>query len=168
MKIVALGANLPSRFGTPAQTLYEALKVLAEHDVWPVQFSRVWKTAPVPFHPDHPWYFNAVTEVRTDQSPEELLATLLKIEAAFGRIRTERNAPRILDLDLIAYDDLVLDGEDLILPHPRMQERAFVLMPLSDIAEDWVHPVSGRSLEDLLKDIPAEQAAEPVEGGWDE
>lgn len=169
MKLVALGANLPSRFGTPAQTLYAALKAMAQKEVWPVQISRVWKTAPVPFDPAQPWYHNAVAAVQTDKTPQELLATLLSIEAEFGRIRSIKNAPRLLDLDLIAYDDVVLaDTPDLILPHPRMHERGFVLLPLSDIADEWAHPQSGALLEDMLAALPDDQKATPLEDGWEE
>jgi len=169
MIIVALGANLPSRFGTPAQTLYAALKAMAQVEIWPVQISRVWKTAPVPFVEGDPWYYNAVCVVETDRDPEELLHALLQIEEDFGRVRTVKNAPRLLDLDLIAYDDeIIKKGEELIVPHPRMQERAFVLMPMSDIIDEWVHPETKNTLERLLEALPEDQKAEPVEDGWDE
>lgn len=169
MKIVALGANLPSKYGTPAQTLYAALKAMAEHGVWPVQISRVWKTAPVPFVEGQPWYYNAVAAVETSKSARDLLKTLLEIEAEFGRVRTVRNAPRLLDLDLIAYDDqIIANGPELIVPHPRMDSRAFVLMPMSDIIDDWIHPQTGTTLDVLLALLPADQKAEAVEGGWDE
>lgn len=168
MIIVALGANLPSRFGTPAQTLYAALKAMAEKGVWPVQISRVWKTAPVPFDAAQPWYYNAVAAVQTSKSAHDLLMTLLQIEEDFGRVRGERNAPRLLDLDLIAYgNDIVSDEPDLIVPHPRMENRAFVLMPMGDILEEWIHPESGRRLTDMMAAIPEEQRAEPLEDGWD-
>lgn len=169
MIIVALGANLPSRFGTPAQTLYAALKAMAQKGVWPVQVSRVWKTAPVPFVEGQPWYYNAVAVVETVQSPQELMLSLLGIESEFGRVRTVKNAPRLLDLDLIAYDDWVVSMDpELILPHPRMQERAFVLMPMADILDNWTDPRTGKSLDDLIAALPQDQQAEPVEGGWDE
>lgn len=168
MKIVALGANLPSRFGTPAQTLYAALAEMARRDIWPVEVSRVWRTAPVPADPDVPWYYNAVAVVRTEKGAAELLAALLAIEADFGRVRTVRNAPRVIDLDLIAYDDARMSLPDLIVPHPRMEGRAFVLLPMQDVAEGWTHPVTGRTLEELIADLPADQVAEVVEGGWDE
>ena len=170
MKLIALGANLPSRFGTPAQTLYAALKAMAEKDIWPVQISRVWKTAPVPFVEGQPWYHNAVAAVETSMAPHDLLLTLLAIEEEFGRVRTVRNAPRLLDLDLITYnDDIILDGPDLIVPHPRMEGRAFVLMPMADLLdEEWVHPQSGNTLSQLIARLPDEQKAEPMEDGWDE
>ncbi len=168
MILVALGANLPSRFGTPAQTLYAALKAMAQVEIWPVQISRVWKTAPVPFVEGDPWYHNAVCAVDTDFEPQELLAALLSIEEDFGRMRTVKNAPRLLDLDLIAYDDELISDKDLIVPHPRMHERAFVLMPMSDIVDEWVHPEIKKTLEDMIAALPADQKAEPIEDGWNE
>ncbi|PZQ45406.1 MAG: 2-amino-4-hydroxy-6-hydroxymethyldihydropteridine diphosphokinase [Micavibrio aeruginosavorus] len=171
MILVALGANLPSRFGTPAQTLYAALKAMAERGVWPVQISRIWKTAPVPFDETQPWFHNAVAMVETDLEPMALLNTLLAIEEDFGRVRTVRtvrNAPRLLDLDLIVYHEKVIrEAETLIVPHPRMGDRAFVLMPMCDLLDDWVHPQSGKTLEQLVALLPDDQKAEPMENGWD-
>jgi 2-amino-4-hydroxy-6-hydroxymethyldihydropteridine diphosphokinase len=169
MKIVALGANLPSRFGSPQQTLFAALTEMAKRNVWPVGVSRIWKTAPVPYVDGMPWFYNAVAEVETSKTAHDLLKTLLEIEQDFGRVRTERNAPRLLDLDLISYDNLMIEeGPDILVPHPRMHERAFVLLPLMDIAEEWIHPQNGLTLEQLIKNLPPDQKAEPVEGGWDE
>ncbi len=170
MKIIALGANLPSRFGTPQQTLYAALKAMAQVEIWAAQISRIWKTAPVPFVEGDPWYYNAVAAVDTELGPEELLSALLAIEEDFGRVRTVKNAPRLLDLDLIAYDDqTITDGERLIVPHPRMDSRAFVLMPMSDILDDdWKHPQSGKTLGELIAALPADQKAEATEDGWNE
>lgn len=161
MKIVALGANLNSDHGTPVQTLKAAVQAIAVRGIDVVAASNIWKTAPVPFNPDHPWYHNGVVAVETTLGPHDLLRTLLDIEQDFGRVRTVRNAPRVLDLDLIAYDnEIVMDGPELICPHPRMQERAFVLMPLSDMTKDWTHPQSGAELGHLIKAIPADQQAE--------
>lgn len=167
MILVALGANLPSRFGTPQQTLYAALKAMAQVEIWPVQISRVWKTAPVPFVEGDPWYYNAVCAVDTELAPDELLQALLGIEEDFGRVRTVKNAPRLLDLDLIAYDDQIIkQGEELIVPHPRMHQRAFVLMPMSDILENWTHPEMKKTLAELISALPEGQEAIPVEDGW--
>jgi len=164
MKIVALGANLPSHHGDPAQTLKAAVRAIEATGISVSQASRIWKTAPVPFHPDYPWYHNGVVAVETDKSAHDLLLTLLSIEQDFGRVRTVRNAPRVLDLDLIAYDQQIIpEGPEIIVPHPRMQERAFVLRPMSDIVTEWVHPQSGSSLSDLLAAIPADQEADPTE-----
>lgn len=169
MILIALGANLPSRFGTPPQTLYAALMAMAERGVWPDVISRVWRSAPVPFVEGQPWYYNAVAAVKTEHRPYELLRILLEIEAAFGRMRTVRNAPRLLDLDLIAYgDEVVMDGPELILPHPRMRERAFVLLPLSDVVDEWTHPLGGETLESLIRALPKGQQIDALADGWKE
>lgn len=141
---------------------------MAAKDIWPVHISRVWKTAPVPYVEGDPWYYNAVAAVETTKPAHELLLTLLAIEEEFGRVRTVRNAPRLLDLDLITYDDAVIsEGPDIIVPHPRMDVRAFVLMPMADLLDDWAHPQTGKSLDDLIALLPDDQKAEPMEDGWD-
>ena len=119
--------------------------------------SRLWKTAPVPIS-DQPWFYNAAVTVETALSPAELLARLHAIEAIFGRQRRVVNEARTLDLDLLDYAGRIQSGPP-ILPHPRMTERAFVLLPIKDIAPDWTDPVSGKDLAALLKTIPPEQLA---------
>lgn len=167
MKIVALGANLPSEYGTPVQTLAAAAKAMEAQGFRIMAYSRIWKTAPVPFDPAQPWYHNAVMAVETDKSAHDLLTTLLSIEEEFGRVRTVKNAPRLLDLDLIAYDELVLaEGPQLIVPHPRMQDRGFVLLPLNDIARDWIHPQTGQTLSQLIAALPDDQQAEATSEVW--
>lgn len=162
MILIALGANLPSKYGTPRDTLREALKAMEYAGLKPVSVSRLWLTAPVPVS-DQPWYHNAVAAIETDLPPLELLAVLQKIENEFGRVRDVRNEPRVLDLDLLAYDDQILDVPGLSLPHPRMHERAFVLLPLRDIAPDWQHPMRYDTLSDLIDAIPDDQKAEPAD-----
>jgi len=162
MILIALGANLPSNYGRPDETILAAQKVMDEQGIHVVQSSRIWLTAPVPVS-DQPWYHNAVVQVETSLSPYALLEMLQSIENDFGRVRTVRNAPRLLDLDLIAYHDRILDKPDLIVPHPRMHERAFVLMPLQDIVSSWTHPVYGFDLSDMIAKIPDEQKAQPME-----
>ena len=111
---------------------------------------------------DQPWFVNGVIAVETLLSPEELLGLLNEVEAEFGRTRKIRNEARILDLDLIAYDDRIMTGpEGPILPHPRAHERAFVLLPLADIDPDWRHPVTGAAVADLIASLPNDQRAEP-------
>ncbi len=159
---IGLGANLPSpRFGPPQATLAAALARLEAVGVKVVARSRWYETAPVPVS-DQPWYVNAVAEVESDLPPAGLLAILHRIEEEFGRVRAERNAPRLVDLDLLAYGDAVNDGPDLpILPHPRMHERAFVLLPLQELAPGWRHPKLGRPLDALIAALPADQVARP-------
>lgn len=162
MILIALGANMPSRFGLPHSTIAAAKRSLNRKGVKIVSESRTWLTAPVPVS-DQPWFHNEVVAVETNLSPFSLLEVLQSIENDFGRVRTIRNAPRVLDLDLIAYHDIILDKPELIVPHPRMHERAFVLRPLSDITSTWFHPVSGDSLEDMLAGIPVNQEASPMD-----
>ncbi len=108
-------------------------------------------------NPADPPFVNAAAEIKTDMGPDALLAALHAIEAGFGRCRSERNAPRTLDLDLLAYHDLVRpeDGaraeEGPVLPHPRLESRAFVLAPLAEIAPHWRHPVTGETAAALLE-----------------
>ena len=163
MILVALGANLPSpEHGSPRQTLSAALDALAAEGVTIVRRSRWYETAPVPVS-DQPWYVNAVAAVETSVAPAELLALLHGVEERFGRVRGERNAPRIVDLDLLAYDDIVGDGTDgLVLPHPRLHERAFVLLPLRDVAPHWRHPRLGRTVDEMIAALPPDQVARPL------
>lgn len=118
-----------------------------------------YRTAPVPAS-DQPWFVNGVAAVRTGLDPEALLAALLAAEAEIGRVRQARNAPRGIDLDLLDNDGLVREAPGLILPHPRMAVRAFVLAPLADIAPDWRHPVSGEGVTVLLARALSEQTIE--------
>ncbi len=167
MIYIALGANLPSRVGPPAATLAAALGALARRGVRVVAASRLWRSAPVPAS-DQPWFVNQVVAVATDLPPDGLLAVLHEVEAEFGRERpaaeSTRWPARTLDLDLLDYDGRVAPGPGgVILPHPRLQERTFVLRPLAEIAADWRHPVSGRTLASLIADLPEGQEAVPVE-----
>ena len=162
MILIALGSNLPSRFGGPEKTLIAAKEKLTQIGVRVMNFSRIWRSAPVPLS-DQPWFCNAVCSVSTDLRPEALMVLLQAVEADFGRIRSpHKNEARILDLDLIAYDDIIQVG-DIVLPHPRLHERGFVLFPLRDIAPHWRHPSLGVSVQWMIDALPSEQAAAPLE-----
>lgn len=163
MIFVGLGGNLESRaFGPPVATLTAALDALNSDRCAVTRRSRWYRSAPVPAS-SQPWFVNAVAEIDTDMPPEALLAHLHAVEARFERFRTVPNAPRTVDLDLLVYHDLVLDaGPGPIVPHPRMQERAFVLLPLRELAPDWVDPRSGRPLRQLIGELPADQECRPV------
>ncbi len=162
MILIALGANVPSpRFGPPAKTLAAALAALEETGVTVVACSRFYKSAPLP-PSEQPWFVNCVASVDTAMGPEALLDALLAIERRFGRRRRERNAPRILDLDVLAYNNVTTgENKHLELPHPRMHERAFVLLPLAEIAPEWRHPGNGESLSALIEALPGDQMAWP-------
>jgi 2-amino-4-hydroxy-6-hydroxymethyldihydropteridine diphosphokinase len=159
MIVVALGANLPSMAGSPAMTLRAALDALKNLGAVPRLTSQLWQSPAWPDASD-PQFLNAVTQIDTILSPHELLAELHEVEATFGRNRTQaaRNAPRPLDLDLVDYNGLVQAGPPE-LPHPRMHERGFVLLPLREIAPKWRHPVSGRSVDELIAALPPERLA---------
>jgi len=151
---IALGANLPEAEHTPQETLALALEALAGEDVSVVARSSDWSSPAWP-DPSDPPYVNAVAEVGTALSPRALLDLLHRVEARFGRERSRRNAPRTLDLDLIDHRGAVLKAEDgLEIPHPRATQRAFVLLPLQEIAPGWHDPVSGRSIDDLVEALP--------------
>jgi 2-amino-4-hydroxy-6-hydroxymethyldihydropteridine diphosphokinase len=163
MILVALGANLPSPVhGGPVATLTAALAALVEQGIDVVQRSRWYETAPVPAS-DQPWYVNGVVAVATHLAPAPLLTRLHEIEAAFGRVRTVANGPRIIDLDLLTYGDRVEHGWP-VLPHPRLQERAFVLLPLRDIAPAWRHPSTHLTLDQMLARIGPEQQTRAMAG----
>lgn len=156
MIFIALGANLPSQHGTPRQTLMKAVEAIKAKGIKVLAVSPIYLTAPIPIS-NQPWYHNAVALVKTHLLPVDLLRTLQDIEVDFGRIRTTRNAARVLDLDLLDYQGKTVTERDLELPHPRMSDRAFVLYPLRDIAPDWRHPVSRSRVDDLIAKLPSDQ-----------
>lgn len=163
MIFIGLGANLDSRdYGPPTATLAAALDALGSHDCQVLRRSSWYISAPVP-ESSQPWFANAVAELKSPMAPDTLLAHLHAIEDRFGRARSAPNAPRTIDLDLVIHDDLVLQGDPgPIVPHPRMHERAFVLLPLQELAPDWVDPRNGRKLQELIDDLPPDQPCYPL------
>ena len=179
--LIALGSNVTSRHGDPAQTLKNALRALGSGQVTVRAVSRFFRTPAFPAG-SGPDYVNAAVLVDTALAPEALLARLHEIEAEFDRRRSTRWASRTLDLDLIALDqqvvpdagavrawiDLALAAQTkrtpdrLLLPHPRLHERAFVLVPAADVWPDWRHPLLGRTIGEMLAALPAEDVAAVV------
>lgn len=148
---IALGANLPSRHGAPRETLQAVLGLFASKGMAILQRSSWWRSAA---HPpgDQPDYVNGVVEVATQFDPPALLALLHELEAEFGRVRRQRWEARVLDLDLLDYQGRQSGpgDEPPVLPHPRLRDRLFVLLPLQEVAPDWRHPADGRLIADLV------------------
>ncbi len=153
MILIAIGSNLSSVAGTPLQTCNAALKLLPERGIVVTRTSNWYETPPVPVS-DQPWFVNGVAIVETTLTPAEVLSVLHDIEQNFSRVRHERNAARTLDLDLLAYGNQVRESGSLVLPHPRLHQRGFVLYPLRDVAPDWVHPILGKTARELAETLP--------------
>jgi len=145
---IALGSNL----GESQQILKQAIQRIDAHPQITVNAVSSWyETRPI--GPQQPNYWNGCVLINTSLSPPELLTTLLTIENEFGRVREERWGARTLDLDVILYDDWIVKTECLQIPHPRMRERAFVLVPLAEIAPNWIDPVTGSAIAQLKETI---------------
>jgi 2-amino-4-hydroxy-6-hydroxymethyldihydropteridine diphosphokinase len=151
---VGIGANLGDRLAT----IGEALRLIdALGDVGAI--SPIYESEPVGYL-HQPAFLNGVARLETDLSPDKLLQRLHGIEQRLGRRRTFPNAPRTIDLDILFYGPCIIETPELTVPHPRLQERAFVLLPLSDIAPEFVHPLLGKSVDELLR------ALGPIQGVW--
>lgn len=161
---IGLGANLPSRFGAPRETLEAAVLHLARSGLILIARSRWYESAPVPIS-DQPWFVNGVISAHTSEDVRSVLDTLHEIEEEFGRVRRERWEARVLDLDLVAYGTMAFEegGEaGARVPHPRMHERRFVLEPMREIAPDWRHPVLGRTISELLETLQSDEILRPL------
>lgn len=179
--LIGIGGNVTSDTGTPREIQKMArfaLEMALNADVFA---SRSFRTPCFPAGAG-PEYVNAAWAAKTNLPPSDVLVLLHEIESRFGRIRQERWGMRTLDLDLLAYDDLItpdLEGyqawrglpvetqkmrapDQLILPHPRLQDRGFVLIPVMDVAPDWTHPVSGRTIRQMVEALPQDERDEVV------
>ncbi|MDG3042636.1 2-amino-4-hydroxy-6-hydroxymethyldihydropteridine diphosphokinase [Roseicyclus marinus] len=179
LALVALGANLTNGTDSPARTLKKSLLLLGQKGVWGMKTSRLFTTPAFPAG-SGPDYVNAAASFRWSETPEALLALLHAVETELGRVRGARWGARVIDLDLVALGDAVrpdaatqsrwaalppdraaVDLPDrLILPHPRLAERSFVLVPLADVAPDWWHPVTGQDVAAMLAARPDAERAE--------
>ncbi len=160
MILIGLGANLLHPiYGEPVKTLAAAVAEIGtfcqveKHSSW-------YQSAPVPIS-DQPWFVNAVISVSSDLTLEEFLMKLHEVEAGFGRVRKQKWEARVLDLDLLAFHDLVTENKSQergpVVPHPRLTERAFVVAPLAEILPDWCHPETRQTARNLLERLPNDQ-----------
>jgi 2-amino-4-hydroxy-6-hydroxymethyldihydropteridine diphosphokinase len=150
---IGIGSNLES----PAENCLKAVEHLNAHsDLTLVERSSLYQSEPFGLA-DQDWFVNSVIQLTTLLSPEELLQTCLSIEQVMGRTRAEKWGPRIIDLDILFYDDLILKQEGLEIPHPGIPERSFVLAPMNEIAPEFIHPALKKSMRILLAEIPNPQ-----------
>jgi 2-amino-4-hydroxy-6-hydroxymethyldihydropteridine diphosphokinase len=160
---IALGSNL----GDSLTILSAAIATLGQTPGITVQGRSHWyqtKAVTLPNSPLQPDYLNGCAILQTSLTPIALLKTLLNIEAQFGRVRHEPWGARTLDLDILLFDDLILATPSLQIPHPRMAHRAFVLVPLAEIAPNWIEPVSQKSIADLVKAVDCSDVNKLVMG----
>ena len=147
---IAVGGNMSN----PKQRLLQLPQRLEQAGVPVSAASSLWRNPAWPAGMGYPDYLNGVLSVSFDGSAAELLDVLQKLELDAGRVRTERNAPRPLDLDIIDFKGMPHKSAKLTLPHPRMAARAFVLLPLAEVAPDWRHTLTGQSIMELLARLP--------------
>ncbi len=153
---LGIGSNLGKR----RENLQKAVSALRKN-LHIDRISKIYETQPWGFT-DQPAFLNQVLSAETEMEPLELLAEVKEIEKGIGRTLTFRYGPRVIDIDILFYDDLILDEENLSIPHPMIAERAFVLVPLDEIAPQWVHPVLQQTVHDLVQHID-QQGIIPLE-----
>jgi 2-amino-4-hydroxy-6-hydroxymethyldihydropteridine diphosphokinase len=161
LALIAIGANI----GNPVATVLRAVERLADLSAGPILRSSLWRTTPVDCPPGTPPFVNAAVAIvpLTDETPESLLQKLLAIENEFGRTRPGHNAPRTLDLDLIAFGTETRQSADLTLPHPRAHARRFVLQPLAEIVPAFLLPGHNATIAELLATLPEGERIERLQ-----
>jgi 2-amino-4-hydroxy-6-hydroxymethyldihydropteridine diphosphokinase len=162
--LIGIGSNLPhAHTDSPRATAEAALAAMPAFGVQMLARSGWYLSEPIPIS-NQPWFVNAVASVASRLTPEALLGGLLRLEAAFGRTRGVRNEARTLDLDLLDYDGRLVSTPDLILPHPRLHQRLFVLEPLRELAPDWRHPRLDLTAAQLIDRLPPGQRLSQLDG----
>lgn len=158
--ILALGSNIGNRLKALRSAVMALQAVLKIHKA-----SAIYETAPA-YVTAQPSFLNAAISGFTSLSPTDLIAAVKQIELALGREETFRYGPRAIDIDIIFYDNLVLKTEDLTLPHPLLEEREFVLRPMADIAAEFIHPLTGKTIQELLAALPQHTATKTKDLLW--
>lgn len=163
MIFIGMGSNIAATgFVSPEATIQAAIDLFDDFGITLVRLSKFYLTSPVPAS-NQPWFVNCVAQIETFLSPFECMANLHRLECAFQRVRSVPNASRTLDLDLLDYNGLVIGNQSMLrLPHPRINDRAFVLFPLSDICSNWVSPLDGSKIEDLIKKLSIDDIIKPL------
>ncbi len=150
---LGLGSNL----GNPKENILRAIQQLSSlPNTKILNQSSLYRTEPIG-NTNQNWFLNSVVQVQTNYSPRELLISLMALEKGMGRMRIEKWGPRIIDLDILYFDDLIINEEELQIPHPGISERCFVLVPLNEIAPDYIHPELKKSNRNLLGELSQEQ-----------
>ena len=166
MILIALGANLPSPdHGSPTGTLGAALDMIEENGVRVLARSRWYSSRPetTTGGMGEDWYTNGVAALGTDLEATAILDLLMEVESRLGRVRVVKNESRVVDLDLLAHGDLVVDQPPkIVIPHPRMHRRSFVLLPLAEVAPGWKHPKTGVTVEELIAALPIGELATAI------
>ena len=157
MIYIGIGSNLNGKKNeTPLQNCNKALVELKK-EVNICNISSWYKSEPIPVS-NQPWYINGVVEISTNKSSIDLLEFILNIEEFFGRVREKRNEARILDLDIIDYKkQIIYKKNKLIIPHPRMHQRSFVLQPLCELNPKWIHPITKKGIKELIRNLNNKQ-----------
>lgn len=149
MKVyISIGSNLGEKIRNCKDSIYYISKL---QETYVTQVSSFYKTSPVGPITEQPWFINCAIEIETSLPPYALLLNLLKIEKKLGRVRILDKGPRIIDLDILFYSDLIINEEKIIVPHPRLHLRKFVLIPLYEIAPTLIHPIFNFSIKQLLE-----------------
>lgn len=150
---LSLGSNVGSR----EEMLQSAINALAAPDLRVLRVSSVYETEPMDV-PNQPWFLNLVAEIQTQLFPLVLLARLQRVERQLGRKRGVSKGPRSIDIDILMFERFVVDTATLIIPHPRMTERRFVLEPMAELSPELRHPVTRKTMRELLSGVASQQA----------